>query len=191
MAHPLLAQIQDALWPRNQPGYYKIWTVLDGARNRKIYGAVDATYLNKCCLYGGVLAPETKLTAPYLIELDRDDRFTRYIINQGWGNSWGVFFRSHVDMKRLRHHLRQFLVVKDEYTKRLIFRYYDPRVLRVYLRICLTRELQTFFGPIDGFLMEGEDPGTLIRFGFDGVALTEEPVELGFASAKTPSATGG
>ena len=51
-------------------------------------------------------------------------------------------------------------------------------MLRVYLPTCFTRELHTFFGPIDRFLVEAEDPGTLIQFGLDGVALTEEAVGL-------------
>ena len=178
MAHRFLTQIQNALWPRSQPGYYKVWTVLDGARDQRIYSAVVGCYLNNCCLYTGDLPSGTKLTAPYLIELDRDDPFTRYIINKGWGNSWGIFFRSHSGMERLRRHLRGLLVVKDEQGKRLIFRYYDPRVLRVYLPTCLTRELQTVFGPIDRFLVEGEDPATLIRFDFDATSLSQETVKL-------------
>jgi hypothetical protein len=178
MAHALLKQIEDALWPPSLTGWLKVWGVLDGARDRRIYSAVKGSYLDKCCLYGGDLPWELELCAPYLAELDRDDRFTRYIINQGWGNGWGIFFRSDADIERLRRHLRKFLVVKDEGGKRLIFRYYDPRVLRVYLPTCFTRELQTVFGPIDRFLVEGKDPATLIRFGFDGVALVKEAVEL-------------
>jgi Domain of unknown function (DUF4123) len=178
MAHTLLKQVQDALWPPNLPGWLKVWAVLDSARDRRIYPAVIDCYLNKCCLYSGDLPSELQLTAPYLIELDRDDRFTRYIINQGWGNSWGIFFRTNAGMERLRRHLREFLVVKDQGGKRLIFRYYDPRVLRVYLPTCFTRELQTVFGPIEHFLVEGEDSATLIQFGFDDVALSEEIVRL-------------
>jgi len=178
MAHELLKPIQAALWPPNQPQWLKVWVVLDGARDKRIYSAVTDTYLNKCCLYSGDLPWELQLVAPHLIELDRDDRFTRYLINQGWGNSWGIFFRSTASMERLRRHLREFLVVKDERGKRLIFRYYDPRVLRVYLPTCFTRELQTFFGPIQHFLLEGEYPDTLIQFGFDDVALSEEAIAL-------------
>ena len=184
MAHALLKQIEDALWPPNLPGWLKVWGVLDGARDQRIYPALASCYLDKCCLYGADLPSELQLSAPYLMELDRDDRFTRYIINQGWGNSWGIFFRSDAGIERLRRHLREFLVVKDERGKRLIFRYYDPRVLRVYLPTCFTRELQTFFGPIDRFLVEGEDPATLIGFGFDSVALVEERTGLGVASLK-------
>jgi hypothetical protein len=180
MAHPYLTQILDALWPLGQRGYHKVWAVLDGARDKKIYGAVVGTYLINCCLYSGDLPSDTKLTAPYLIELDRDDPFTRYIINKGWGNSWGIFFRSHEDMEKLRRHLRGFLVVKDPQGKRLVFRYYDPRVLRVYLPTCLTQELKTVFGPIDRYVVEGEDPATLMRFEFDrtSLALSQEAVGL-------------
>jgi hypothetical protein len=184
MAYLYLKQTLDALWPPRLKQYLKVWAVLDGARDQRIYSAVVGCYLNNCCLHSGDLPSELQLTAPYLIELDRDDRFTRYIINQGWGKSWGIFFWSEAGMERLRRHLREFLVVKDERGKRLIFRYYDPRVLRVYLPTCLTRELQTVFGPIERFLVEGEDPATLIRFGFDGVSLSEETVELQMTSVQ-------
>jgi hypothetical protein len=183
MAHPYLTEILNALWPPSQPGYDKIWTVLDSARDHRIFGAIVTCCLNNCCLYSGDLPSATQLIAPYLVELDRDDRFTRYIINHGWGNSWGIFFRSPEDMARLRRHLRGFLVAKDERGRRLIFRYYDPRVLRGYLPTCLTRELQTVFGPIDRFLVDGKDPATLLRFDFDGMTLSQQTVEL--QAAKT------
>jgi len=60
--------------------------------------------------------------------------------------------------------LREFLRVRDESGKRLIFRYYDPRVLRVYLPTCWPAELDTFFGPISAFITEGEDPGEILEF---------------------------
>ena len=94
-------------------------------------------------------------TAPYLIQLDREDRFTRYLIETGWGASWGSFVRTETGIKQLRRHLKEFLRVRDEAGKRLIFRYYDPRVLRVYLPTCRPAELDTFFGPINAFITEG------------------------------------
>lgn len=100
------------------------------------------------------------------------------------GRQLGIFLRPHARIESLRRYLRELLIVKDERGKRLIFRYYDPRVLRVYLPTCFTQELQTVFGPIDRFLVEGEDPAALIRFGFDGVALLEEEVGLQVASVR-------
>jgi hypothetical protein len=71
-------------------------------------------------------------------------------------------------MIEVRRHLRTLFRVKDETGRILIFRWYDPRVLRAYLPTCLPAELHTFFGPIERFYCEGEDPGSLLQFGFDG-----------------------
>jgi len=46
----------------------------------------------------------------------------------------------------------------------LIFRYYDPRVLRAYLPTCSPAELNTFFGPVTAFITEGENPGEILEF---------------------------
>jgi hypothetical protein len=81
-------------------------------------------------------------------------------------------------MKNLRRHLRSFLRVTDEAGRRLIFRYYDPRVLRVYLPTCWPSELRDVFGPIDCFLMEGEDPMVLLNYRLAGSKLVERKVRL-------------
>lgn len=65
-----------------------------------------------------------------------------------------------------------------------MFRYYDPRVLRVYLPTCRPDELRTVFGPIRSYLVEGED-GSLIEFEFDGNVLTQRQIVL---AAESPSA---
>lgn len=45
------------------------------------------------------------------------------------------------------------------------FRYYDPRVLRVYLPACNESELQTVFGPVEGYYVEGKAENQMIEFG--------------------------
>jgi hypothetical protein len=54
--------------------------------------------------------------------------------------------------------------VKTEDGKELYFRFYDPRVLRVFLPTCSPRETTGFFGPIKSFLLEDDPPQTLLRF---------------------------
>ena len=95
----------------------------------------------------------------------------------GWGQSWGVFVRIK-DPSNLRSHLRGFLRVKDESGRFLLFRYYDPRVLRVYLPTCLPHELRTVFGPISSYLVEDEDGKGVIEFQFDGNRLLERRTTL-------------
>ena len=62
--------------------------------------------------------------------------------------------------------------------QRLIFRWYDPRVLRAYLPTCNTEELRTVFGNVNAFVVEGADPGTALQFAFDGQSLIESVHQL-------------
>jgi hypothetical protein len=150
-----------------------VWMILDAARDDRIYGAVDGCHLEKCCLYSGDLPWQLQMAAPYLVQLDKEDRFTDYAIRYGWGNAWGIFLRTETSMKSLRRHLRGFLRVRDESGRNLIFRYYDPRVMGTYLPTCRRDELRTVFGPISSYLFESDDPGTLLEYGFDGNVLSE------------------
>ena len=178
MAQLSLTQMISALWFAELPRTFKVWAVLDAARDRRIYSAVMSTYTDHCCLHSGELPPELKLAAPYLVALNSEDRVTRNILKDAWGNSWGIFLRSDANMETLRRHLKKFLLVKDPKGKRLIFRYYDPRVLRVYLPTCWPEELDTFFGPIKAYMVEGEELASVVRFRFDGVRLIESSVRL-------------
>jgi hypothetical protein len=93
------------------------------------------------------------------------------VIDNGWGNSWGVFLRTETSIRELRRHLRGFLRVRDEAGRRMIFRYYDPRVLRAYLPTCWPEELETVFGPVESYLMEalGGSEMQIFRRQRDGV----------------------
>jgi hypothetical protein len=46
----------------------------------------------------------------------------------------------------------------------MLFRYYDPRVLRAFLPTCTLEEANTFFGPVDAFVAEGHAGESLLRF---------------------------
>jgi hypothetical protein len=157
-------RIRTLLWPPNRPGGNLIYVLVDGARDDRIYGAVLATYDNKACLYSGVLPPELEMTAPHLVEVDPDSRFAARVLAEGWGESWGLFIECDAGLTNLRKHLRQFLVVLDERNTRLIFRYYDPRVLRVFLPTCTPGQLAQFFGPVRRWVMEDEDPEKALEF---------------------------
>ena len=84
------------------------------------------------------------------------------------GQAWGIFLRSDDLLRTLRRHLRTFLRVKDESGRFLLFRYYDPRVLRIYLPTCHEGELKTVFGSsIIKFHMEGRNPASIVSFELD------------------------
>jgi hypothetical protein len=128
------------------------------------------------CLYRGKLEPDLAATAPYLVALDRDAEFTRWVIEQGWGNHWGVFVLTPdtVELHVLRKHFRGFLMVRSPEGKLLYFRYYDPRVLRVYLPTCNEEEVRTLFGPVSAYVVEAEDPMGALVFRAEGKAVQEQ-----------------
>ena len=51
------------------------------------------------------------------------------------------------------------------------FRFYDPRVMRLYLPTCLEKELRTVFGPVRAFFIEAENDEEFEEFRFDGSRL--------------------
>src|ERR1035438_6111751 len=89
---------------------------------------------------------------------------TEWILSKGWGNHWGIFAIADADLQVMRQHLRRFLTVYDEKGKPLLFRFYDPRVMRVYLPTCNAEELGAIFGPVASYVLEDESSKTLLRF---------------------------
>jgi hypothetical protein len=142
-----------------------VFAVLDGA---SIPNLLDKLYVDDRpefeCLYTGEIAPDLAEAAPYLVRLEPGSAFTEWALAEGWGKHWGVFAVSAADFRALRHHLRRFLIVYDQKGKSYYFRFYDPRVLRTYLPTCNGGELASFFGPVETWIMEAEDPKTLLRF---------------------------
>jgi hypothetical protein len=166
-----------ALWPSEVVDGTSVWAILDGARDERIYPALRTSRLDYRCLYSGRLPKALEAAAPHLIELAPAYSFTRKLIEQGWGNSWGIFLRIR-DSSNLRYHLRTFLRVQDEAGRFLLFRYYDPRVLRVYLPTCRPDELTAVFGPIGSYLTESDDGRSLLEFEFDEGQLQQRRISL-------------
>lgn len=189
MTDQWVARIEEILWPEGPR--QNIWMILDGARTIEIFRMLLACHLEYACLYGGALTSELEMAAPYLVQLDHGYKDTREFIQRAWGNSWGVFLRSETSLKKLRRHLRQFLIVRDERGSRLVFRYYDPRVLRVYLPTCTASELRTFLGPIQAFWTESHVFEDILVFQPEGGNLMRRTIPLDSRSISAPLPKGG
>lgn len=167
--------VLDALFSEEAANVY---AVLDGA---SVEGLVPRLYDARPefeCLYRGELEPDMAEVAPYLVRLDPEAEFAEWVVREGWGRHWGVFAAADADLRDVRRHLRTLLTVYDPAGRPLLFRYYDPRVLRLYLPTCTAEELRTVFGPLSCFLAEDGDPGTLLRFQLAGDALRREELRL-------------
>lgn len=159
----------------------KLYAVLDGASVPGLLPKLHALQPEHVCLYRGELEPDLAECAPYLVHLQPDHEFTKWVLTNGWGKHWGIFAVTDADLKDLRKHFRTFLRVKSPEGKTLYFRYYDPRVLRVYLPTCNRGETEVIFGPVTSYLCEDEDPKGLLSFRRENGAPEREIIRLSAA----------
>ncbi len=116
--------------------------------------------------------------APYLFNCIEKSQFYNWVLNTGWGKAWGIFCITTIDFNELRRHFRRFLMVKTEDGLQLYFRFYDPRVLRIFLPTCDAFQLREFFGPITRFICEDEDPEFALVFFHDNTKLITQRVPV-------------
>ncbi|HEY0077407.1 MAG TPA: DUF4123 domain-containing protein [Pyrinomonadaceae bacterium] len=151
-----------------------LYVVLDGASVPELLPKLYDMHPEFECLYRGELKPDIAEVAPYLVRLEPDSDFTHWVVERGWGKHWGIFVAADADMRTMRRHFRTFLIVYDDTGKPLYFRYYDPRVLRLYLPTCNEEELRAVFGPVSSYMLEDESPATMLRFQYVQGALKQE-----------------
>jgi hypothetical protein len=155
----------------------RICALLDAAREPAgPYRAREAG-LECQSLFAGELGDMLNDVAPHIIAFPPRSPFRQWWFGQ-WGDSIGVLLEAPAGLAELRRHFRGLTVVRDERRKRYFFRFYDPRVLRVFLPACTPDELRQFFGPITNFYCESEDGQELLVFsvGRDGLTLKRSPL---------------
>jgi hypothetical protein len=169
-----------ALWPAAQPlspaipqprlpdllrkDFQPLYALLDASREPSVLKVIYESKEEYQSLYEGAQGAQLAHFAPYLIRVPQKSALLDTLIKQAWSKSWGVFLTSDTPLKDLRTHFRHFLTVKLPDGQQVYFRYYDPRVLRLFLPTCLPEETTQFFGPVKHFLMEAEDPKLALHF---------------------------
>lgn len=156
----------------------RAYAVLDGASMPNLLGSLATHEPEYVCLYRGELQPDMAEVAPYLVWLNPDTDFPWWLASKGWGKHWGIIVQSRANIRVLRRHFRTFLIVYDNTGKPMYFRWYDPRVLSVYLPTCEAAELTTIFGPVETYVMETADPTQALRMRITASQLKTEQLSL-------------
>lgn len=151
-------------WFHRYPGGGAWFAVLDAARSERVLPSLVASGARQRSLYEGWKAQELAEVAPYLVELPPSSTMWDVLLGEARGGAWGVFARSEASFEDLRRHMRRFLRVQSEQGRRMLFRWYDPRVLRSYLPTCTPAERESFHGPVSAFVVEGEATGSALCF---------------------------
>jgi Domain of unknown function (DUF4123)/FHA domain len=157
---PRQPRLQDLLAKDFQP----LYALLDASREPSVLKVILESKEEHQSLFEGPQGAQLAHFAPYLIRIPQKSPLLDTLVQQAWSKSWGVFLTCEMPLKELRTHFRHFLTVKLPDGTQVYFRYYDPRVLRLFLPTCLPEETTQFFGPVKHFLMEAEDPATALHF---------------------------
>ncbi|MBK8258933.1 MAG: DUF4123 domain-containing protein [Polyangiaceae bacterium] len=152
----------------SKPQDLPLFALLDGARNDRILSLLRTSVDDFVSLYDGLRAEVEEDGAPYLVKFSKNSLLLPQLVQEGWGDSWGVFANADVTLRELRAHLRRQLVVtREKDDQPMYFRFYDPRVLRSFLPIATPRQSSAFFGPISRFVLE-DAQGEVTTFNFAG-----------------------
>jgi len=144
------------------------YLLLDAAKMELVIEQAKELNANHRSLYKGEPEEDLAAVAPYLFTLDRESPLAQFYIDNGWGEAWGLIVKTYKDFDKTQLHFRRFLMVKTEDGRKLYFRFYDPRVLRIFLPTCDAGQLKEFFGPIEQFICEDEDPQFALVFSLVG-----------------------
>jgi hypothetical protein len=144
----------------------RLFYVVDSAHDADAAPKLQAWANNGAAvsLYDGDAAERLDGVAPYLLHLGDDAAMFDWIWQFGWGRSFGVFVWAEQSLVDLRAHLRRLTKVRTEDGRVLLFRFYDPRVLSVFLPSCDAEQALFFFGPARRFFAEGTGGETLAAY---------------------------
>jgi hypothetical protein len=134
----------------------ELYAVVDAARDRRIYDLVHQALFPTCLFATDVVSPMGR-NAPYLLPVEHAERLIDAWRNHGRGESWGIFLRSSEERARLRQRLRTFNQAKLPDGRIVVFRWWDPRVFRVYLPTCDASDLNQWFASVEEYVCEAED----------------------------------
>lgn len=167
MEEALVEGLIQYLWRNGSgPEDPTVYAVLDGARDPRILNLLKESGVTFKCLYAGELSDEMLAVAPHIVRLTPKNLFTQTLLTESSGNSWGIFVvvARPALMGDVRNYMRTYLKVQNEKGKQLLFRFYDPRVLRVYLPSCDPIQAKALFGPIIEFVAEADELGQFWSF---------------------------
>ncbi|MEP0847587.1 MAG: DUF4123 domain-containing protein [Phycisphaerae bacterium] len=175
--------LQAFLRARIKPGE-RLFGVVDAARGLELAEAAkDRSDFTRShgTLMRGPLAPFVQHVAPHLVEIDID---TTYV--DTWagslGQAAGILLVTSAAPAELAAHLRSLFVVTDEAGEKYSFRFYDPRVTRLFLPTCDETQLREFFGPVRLVIVESTQRGTLLVYHVGG-----ECVQMAIEALPSPA----
>ncbi len=136
-----------------------VYAVADGTLLPGLLAKLEEYEPKSTCLFRGELPFDLAEAAPYLVKLEKDNKFSDWLLNESVEEPCCIYAQTTVidDFIQLRKHFRSFLRVKSPEGKNLLFRYYDPRVMKTYLPTCTPEDNEILFNGIESYLIFNDE----------------------------------
>jgi Domain of unknown function (DUF4123) len=145
-----------------------LFGLMDAAQDPEILALIQEGGCPFESLYQGESAVVMASVAPYLVQLDPEKGLLQQLVLKGWGKNWGIYLRSCLPLAKVRRHFRHFTMVELPDGQQVYFRFYDPRVFRVFMPTCNASENSTIFEGIESIFAEGTDGNTMNIYRLEG-----------------------
>ncbi len=152
----------------------KLYGVLDCARAPELYEHAARLEPDAAdCLFAGKLDPVLRQVSPFVVELSPSDPLSKLWRSRGWGQAWGILLSSNASLPVVRRRLRHFTLARlPDGSGPVMFRFWDPRVLRQYMPLVEPAAVGDWFTDIDRYIAETEDGVGSIRYALKNGALS-------------------
>lgn len=116
------------------------YAILDAAKVVNLPELLEASGLRHHCLFRGEAYDKMKNAAPWVVQLEDGNDFTRRLFtgpngtNGLWDSDPGIYVRSHRTLDEVTNHVRKFTRVQDENRKWYLFRFYDSSFMSEAVR---------------------------------------------------------
>lgn len=122
---------------------------------------------------------------PFLVDLMGNKKVVNWLEKEGYGKSWGIYINSNSEFEDIVKHLQGILIVEDDGGHKNYFRYYDPRVMKIFLPTCDANQLKYLFGSvINAYIVEDPESNQNIIYTLNQGKLKTEFVKLEEAEEK-------
>lgn len=153
-----------------------LYGLIDAARDPQTRPVLQSINARSDTLFSDHRAETLVDFAPYLVELPPDGATLPGLLAH-YGDSWGLFVTSDASYEELLEHFRDLLWA-DTPDGTMLFRFYDPRVLNLFLPTCSFEQARRFFGPVNAFFAEALHPEGILGYTLTRAGLRQQHASL-------------
>lgn len=141
----------------------RTFAILDAAKVTNLPELLERSDLEHRCLFKGQAYDDLKNVAPWIVQLEPDNAFTRHLFTRSdadwhiWDAAPGIYLRSQKSLDLIWRHFRKFTRIQDEQGKWYYFRLWEPRWTAHVMQALPEDQAQQIMSPL--FAIYAIDPG--------------------------------